>query len=118
MKAAQLGELLLRQAVPTWDERELEYSRDSGGIYFLAQLLRSKYVAEKEVVLDGTEQSLSVVADAVEKLDFSEVPSYWREIAQTGVEVMRSPRMRLLKIHLAALLSNDWLPPPLGATAA
>ena len=116
MRAEQLGELLLTQAVSTWDERELEYCRVSGGIYFFAQLLRGGHFTDQEVVLPGEGASLSEIADAVEKLDFAAVPAFWKDVVTNGIAALRDPTVRDTLIDLqVAYTHGRYFPPPFSA---
>ena len=118
MRAERLGRLLLVQTLDNFNEREFDYSHVFGGIYFLAQLLRGKYLRHQEVVLVGTEASLRQVADAVKKLNFRKVPSCWQKNVQRGIGVLRTPRhhanLRDNKLNLKARYRADrWFPKPL-----
>ena len=93
MRAEQLGELLLTQACLTWNEDEAD-DDDLGPVYWLAQLLRGRHLKDQEVCLEGDSASMSQVADVVDKLDVTTIPSCWADYRERATKLLRNPTKR------------------------
>jgi len=116
MRAEKLGKQILVQTKVTWDEHEADNSERVASIYWLGQLLRSRYLKDVEIDLPGNNVSLLEIANAINAIDTTKIPMHWRYIIPMSVRFFRKPNLtsdlKQLRVNLDEEYPEDMYFPP------
>lgn len=114
MRAGTLGEHLLMQAISTWNEREIEYTTTTAGIYWLANILRSNKLKDRNIELAGDTATLWQIAEAIDKVSRKHIPKDFISMVDSGIKVLRARGSNeILEIDLKRTYPRQRFPDPL-----